>query len=338
MLTLVDVARHHPEAAHCDALYEVRDEVVGLHAFIALHDVSRGPAYGGIRRWRYPSAAAAVSEVVRLAEQMTLKTAFAGLPAGGGKAVLIDRPGLVLAPVYERLGQAIEQLGGSFVTGPDVGTSTAELEALAHTCRYVLTGGARLAASAAYGVVAACRVALDFLGAPLTSRALVSGVGAVGSLVARGLAEHGGELVIVDLDARRASEVASELGARVMTAEEADHTDAFLYAPCAVGPVVTQRNVGDLRVRVICGSSNQQLEDEMLAHALAAAGVLYVPDFAVNAGAVIEGVLRTITPPEGDVGAVVRAAVEAIGPRIRELLETARQADMTPLEAALMNL
>lgn len=338
MITLVDVAQYHPEAATCDALYEVRDEAAGLHAFIALHDTTRGPGYGGIRRRAYPSAAAAVHEVVRLAEQMTLKTAFAGLPAGGAKAVVIDRPGLDLERVYERLGQAIEQLGGSFVAGPDVGTSSAELEALAHTSRHVLRGGAQLAASAASGVVAACRVALDFLGAPLTSRALVSGVGAVGSLVARGLAEHGGELIIVDLDQARASEVASELGASTMTADDAARPEAFLYAPCAVGPVVTHDNIDDFRVRVICGSANQQLEEEMLAHELAARGVLYVPDFAVNAGAVIEGVLRTTAPPGSDAAAAVRLAVEAIGTRIRELLETARQADMTPLEAALMNL
>lgn len=338
MLTLVDVARHHPGAAHCDALYEVRDEAVGLHAFIALHDVTRGPAYGGIRRRGYPSAAAAVHEVVGLAEQMTLKTAFAGLPAGGGKAVIIDRPGLDLERVYERLGQAIEQLDGAFVAGPDVGTASAELAVLAHTCRHVLGAGERLAMSAASGVVAACRVALDFLGAPLTSRAMVAGVGAVGSLVARGLAEHGGDLVVADLDVHRANEVARELGARTISAQEAARPDAFLYSPCAVGPVVTRDNIGDFHVRVICGAANQQLEEEMLAHELAAAGVLYVPDFAVNAGAVIEGVLRTITPAQSDVGEVVRAAVEAIGPRVRELLEAARQADMTPLEAALMNL
>jgi len=342
MTTLVDVTRNHPEAAHCDALYEVRDDSVGLHAFIALHDISRGAGYGGIRRRIYPSARAAVHEVVGLAEQMTLKTAFAGLAAGGAKAVILDRPGLDLERVYESLGQAIEQLDGAFIAGPDVGTSDSELAAMRHTAHFVTPAEAFPAQSAATGVVIACREALRFIAADMTLPVVVSGVGAVGSLVARGLHADGLALYLADIDNARAEALAADLGARVVAADEALFLDALLLAPCAIGPVITTANIDRYRGRVICGSANHQLEDETLAHALAEHGILYVPDFAVNAGAVIEGVLRQQARPGTHAAATVEASIEAsiraIGPRIRDLLEAARAADVTPLEAALMHI
>ena len=342
MTTLVDVTRDHPEAAHCDALYEVRDDRVGLHAFIALHDVSRGAGYGGVRRRLYASVRGAVNEVVGLAEQMTLKTAFAGLSAGGAKAVILDRPGLDRERLYESLGRAIEQLDGAFIAGPDVGTSDSELAALRHTSHFVTPAEAFPARSAATGLVIACHEALRFLGSDLVLPVVVAGVGAVGSLVARGLSVEGHALFVADLEPARAEAVARELGASVAAASEALFMDALLLAPCAIGPIITSANIGRFRARIICGSANYQLEDETLAHTLAEHGVLYVPDFAVNSGAVIEGVLRQQARPGTHAAATVEASIDAsiraIGPRIRDLLEAARKADVTPLEAALMHL
>lgn len=342
MTTLVDVTRNHPEAVHCDALYEVRDDRAGLHAFIALHDISRGAGYGGVRRRSYPSPRAAVHEVVGLAEQMTLKTAFAGLSAGGAKAVILDRPGLDRERLYEALGRAIEQLDGAFIAGPDVGTSDSELAALRHTAHFVTPAEAYSAQSAATGVVLACREALRFLGTDLDLPLVVAGVGAVGSLVARGLAGAGHALFVADLEQARAEAIARDVGALVAAASEALFMDALLLAPCAIGPVITTANIGRIRARVVCGSANQQLEDETLAHVLAEHGVLYVPDFAVNSGAVIEGVLRQQARPGTHAAATVEASIDAsiraIGPRLRDLLEAARKADVTPLEAALMHL
>lgn len=338
MTTLADVTLHHPEAAHCDALYEVRDEAVGLHAFIALHDLSRGAGYGGIRRRVYPSRRAAVCEVVELAEQMTLKTAFAGLAAGGAKAVILDRPGLDRARLYESLGQAIERLDGAFIAGPDVGTSDSELEALRHTSRFVTPAEAHPASSAAKGVVLGSCEALRFVGAAPELGAVVTGVGAVGSLVARGLHERGWPLLLADLDGERAAAIAGALGAYVVTPAEALTREVALLAPCGIGPVVTCANHVAFRARVICGSANHQLEDETLAHALAEQDILYVPDFAVNAGAVIEGVLRQQARAGEDPGPRIEVAIAAIGPRIRALLEMARAQAITPLEAALMQM
>lgn len=341
MTTLSEVSQHHPAAAHCDALYEVRDDAVGLHAFIALHDLSRGPGYGGVRRRVFATVRQAVAEVVALAEQMTLKTALADLPAGGAKAVILDRPELATGPLYEAFGRAVESLGGIFFAGPDVGTSDEELGALRHTSRFVSTAAAEPSRSTARGVVAACLEALEFLGIEPRQppegvfTAVVQGVGSVGRLVASELAALGGRLAITDLDEQRARASATALGATVLSVDEALSTPTLLFVPCGVGPVVTTENVGGFRARVICGAANHQLELDTLAHELAERQVLYVPDFAANAGAVVEGVVRHTSAVGDDLRARVAESLAAIGPRIRRILDEARAADITPLEAAL---
>ncbi len=340
-LTLRDVSRDHPEAKHCHALYEVRDEAVSLHAFIAIHDISRGPAFGGIRRRTFAGGVReAVSEVVRLAEQMTLKTAFAGLDAGGAKAVILERPGLLREPLYERLAHAIERLDGMFVAGSDVGTGDAEMALVRRGTRFALRAEGNLFASSARGVVASCDEAFRFLGLEQESGegTVIVGVGSVGSLVARGLASKGFKLALCDIDHHRASLHAAALGASVVESSESLGRAKLLLSPCAVAPVVTAETLPRIKARVICGSANQQLEADPLAVELAARGVLYVPDFASNAGAVIEGVIRYSTSEGEDPSARIESALEAIGPRVRGALELARAEDITPLEAALMQL
>jgi leucine dehydrogenase len=341
MVTVTDVSRHHPEAAHCHGLYEVTDPEAGLHAFIAVHDVSRGPAFGGIRRRPFRDTREAVSEVVRLAEQMTLKTAFADLPAGGGKAVILDAPHLDHALAYERLGQAIEQLGGAFVAGTDVGTEEAELAHVRRATRSVLGPKGHLYEATARGVVASAREAFDFLGLELVSgdaiESVVVGVGSVGARVARALSMTGCRLALSDIDHHRASLQAAALGAIAIERSEVLTVATKLLSPCAVSPIVTPQSLPRIRAKVVCGSQNQQLESDELAVALAERGVLYVPDFAANAGAVIEGVIRHTSTPEA-ADARVEAALLAIGPRVRRLLELARDEGVTPLEAALMSM
>jgi glutamate dehydrogenase/leucine dehydrogenase len=341
-LTLRDVSRDHPEAKHCHALCEVRDESVGLHAFIAIHDVSRGPGFGGVRRRVFSGGVReAVSEVVRLAEQMTLKTAFAGLEAGGAKAVILERPHVARGPLYERLAKAIEQLDGAFVAGSDVGTGDAEMALLRQGTRYALKAEGNLFESSARGVVASCDEAFRFLGLePRVSldSAVIVGVGSVGSLVARGLASRGFKLAVCDIDHHRASLHAAALGASVVEPSEVLPRAQLLLSPCAVSPVVTAATLPRIKARVICGSANQQLEADQFAVELAARDVLYVPDFAANAGAVIEGVIRYFTRDGEDPSARVEVALEAIGPRVKGVLELARSEELTPLEAALMQL
>ena len=335
MALLTDVTDRYAEAAGCDALYEVRDARVGLHAFVALHDLSRGPGYGGVRRRVYASSREAVHEVVGLAEGMTLKTAFAGLPAGGAKSVILDDgSGRDPGPIYLALGQAIEELDGSFFAGPDVGTSESELVALRQTTRWVSTVAANPSGSTAAGVVAGCRAALEHLGLGGPIRAAVVGVGSVGREVARGLAGLGLSLVVSDIDPLKAQSIADELGATIADPHALPPCD--LLVPCALGPVVTEANVAAFGCQIICGSANHQLDTTTLAHDLDAAGILYVPDFAVNAGAVIEGVMRRQATADADLGRELRRALDDIGPRARRMLALAVEHEITPLEAALM--
>lgn len=341
MVELSDVTVRFAEAAGCDVLYEVRDREVGLHAYIALHDLSRGPGYGGIRRRVFTNDVAAVHEVVGLAEGMTLKTAFAGLPAGGGKGVVLDpREPHETGPLYLALGRAIEELGGTFFAGPDVGTAEVELAALRKATRWVSGADASPSRSTAVGVVAGCRAALEHLsmldgnGQAKGVRAAVIGVGSVGSEVARGLHALGLELVVSDVDDSKVQRVAAELGAQI--ADPHALPDADLLVPCALGPVVTAENVARFKHKIICGSANHQLDTTTLAHDLEAEGVLYVPDFTINAGAVIEGVLRRNAAPGEDVATALEAALSQIGPRVKRMLALAVEADITPLEAALL--
>jgi len=341
MVQVTEVTERFAEAAGCDALYLVTDDASGLHAYIALHSLARGPGYGGVRRRVFPTAHAAVHEVVGLAEQMTLKIAFAGLPAGGGKGVILDRPEghspEDTRARYLALGRAIESLGGVFFAGPDVGTSENEIAVLRETTGYVSTVQAHPSRSTAIGVVAGCRAAIEHLALdPRTLTAAVIGVGSVGSEVARGLAALGLRLVVSDIVPARADAVAAELGATLAAPDVLPACD--LLVPCALGPVVTQANVLDLRARIICGAANHQLDTTTLAHDLEAADILYVPDFAVNAGAVIEGVIRRTAPAGADVDALVGRALDAIGERVGRLLARADESDITPLEAALMTI
>ena len=351
MMELTEVSRRFTQAAGCDALYEVRDEAAGLHAFIALHDISRGPGFGGIRRLVYPSVQDAVTDVVELAEQMTLKTRFAELPVGGAKAVILDRRGASAADhakMYTALGAAVESLGGAYVAGPEVGTGEADLALMRAVTRWVTPEKAPSPRSAARGVVLAIEAATRHIGLDDAVTGVI-GTGSVGGAVARELAARGRRVILADRNPERAKGLAGELGVPTGDPVALTYAEIGVLAPCGVGPFVTHANVGALRCRIVCGAANVQLEDATLATTLAERGILYVPDFAANAGAVIEAVLATQNPPpaaqlareEGlalfasELAAMTAAAVEAIGPRVASLLVEADACELTPLDVAL---
>lgn len=336
MVKLAEVSRQYPIAAGCDALYRVEDAVLGVVGFIALHELRDGRAFGGIRRLPYATARDAVLDVVRLAEQMTMKTAFAGLPVGGGKAAIIDRPGLDLAAAYRALGEAVEQLGGAYCCGPDVGTGADELAFVREATAHVNHPDNQPASSTALGVLMGLDAVLAFTGANAAAfSAMVQGVGSVGGAVADGLVERGGVLAVADIDeARVASVVARHPGTRAVAVDAVLAEVADLLVPCALGPVIRTGGVDALRCKIICGAANNQLEEPVLAHVLSQRNILYVPDFTINAGAVIEGAMFHLHGDEPDVRARIDAAIRATGDRVASILAEARETDVTPLEAA----
>ncbi len=307
------------------------DRASGLRALIAIHSTRRGPAFGGIRTLSYRSESAALVDATRLARAMSFKAAAANLPVGGGKAVVINQPGLDRAAVFTALGREIDKLGGTFFTGLDVGTTREDLQAVATTTRQV-AADLDFGAATARGVVAALRAALrhHFEDDSLQGRTVaVQGLGSVGLEVATQLSQAGAELLVADSNAPLAAEVGEQLGCEVVSAARVLAANVDVLCPCALGAVFTQRNAESLRCAIIAGSANNQLAHPSVADALRDAGVTWVPDFVANAGALIKGVREHLAGKQ--VGFDV---VDQIYDTTLEVLERADATSRSTLEVA----
>ncbi|MFO1078181.1 MAG: Glu/Leu/Phe/Val dehydrogenase dimerization domain-containing protein [Planctomycetota bacterium] len=319
----------------CEELVVVRDRRARAVAVVALHDTSLGPAHGGIRRHRYPDLEAAVRDAVALARAMTWKCALAELPAGGGKAVILDHDGLDRAAAYRLVGRTVARLGGRFFTGPDVGTTADDLREVAAATANVAIGddggAGDLAAATALGVFAAMAALLRRLALPLAGATVaVQGVGAVGMALCRLLAEAGADLVVGDPDAGRVAAAAARFGARAVAADALVRTPCDVFAPCALGGVLTEAVALALPARGICGAANNQLATPAAAHVLHARGIPAVPDFVASAGALIAGASWHLRGER-----VGEARIRRIGDVAADLLAEAAAADEPPSATAL---
>lgn len=315
----------------------------GATIAIAVHSTALGPALGGARMWRYESAADGVEDVLRLARAMTYKAAAAGLDLGGGKGVICvpkrERPvGELRRRMLLDFGDAVESLGGRYVTAEDVGTRAADMVAVAERTAHVvglpteLGGRGDPSPPTAEGVLAALGACLEhrFGDAYLSGiRICVVGAGNVGGRLARMLAAGGAELAISDIDpARRA--LAEELGATWIDPEEAIAVDCDVLAPCALGGAIDAAAIERLRCQIVCGSANNVLADERLAGAVARRGILLAPDFIANAGGLIN-VYAELRDLDGE---TVLRLVDGIGTTMRRILELADRKGVTPFAAA----
>jgi leucine dehydrogenase len=301
-------------------------------AIVAIHSTRCGPAFGGIRRWRYATRDEAVADARRLARAMTWKAAVAGVAGGGGKTVVMDHAQLDRTAAYRLVGRHVESLGGRYYTGPDVGTDDRDLEEVGTQTRYVALPGLRgpgdLAASTALGVCAgieAVAVRLGFDGLRGLHVA-VQGLGEVGWRLAALLAEGGARLTVADPRAERAQRAARDLAAAVVPPERVVGAPCDVLAPCALGGVIDDAALAVLRARAVAGSANNVLAAPRHGAALAARGVLFAPDFVINAGALIHGAAFHLEgrspPPE---------RIRALGAVVGEILDRAA-ADGTPPE------
>jgi leucine dehydrogenase len=267
--------------------------------FVCVHSTVLGPASGGTRMKTYATPADALHDGLRLAGAMTSKNAIAGLPLGGGKAVLAvpEIPtGAARRELFLRYGDLVESLHGTYWTACDMNTTPPDMDVVAERCSSVFArttahGGSGTSAPAtADGVFTGIRtsVAHAFGTESLDGRVvLVQGVGEVGGPLARRLAEHGAHPILTDLDDARVKELADELDAEVVPPDEAIGSECDVVSPCATGGVLTAESIPRLRCRVVAGAANNQLGEPEDAERLAARGILYAPDYVVNAGGII---------------------------------------------------
>lgn len=308
-----------------------RDATSGLCAVLVIDDLSLGPAAGGIRTRAYPDLAAMIAEASALARAMTRKCALAGLHAGGAKAVVLDHPGLDRPAAFRRLGALVAELGGIFRTAGDLGTTAADLAAMAETCPYVHADESGLAGAVARGMVACVRALAQARGRDLAGlQVAIQGCGAIGSAVARALAARGCALLLADVDARRAHDLSIETGAKVTDPKDILLASVDVVAPCALGGVVDAEVARALRAWGLCGAANNILAGPEVAAILRARGILHVPDVVASAGAVIEGIGRSVmnlpdrTPlidALGDTAAALLAQSAATGRTTEALAE-----------------
>jgi leucine dehydrogenase len=270
------------------------DPVSEYRGIIAIHDTSFGPSLGGTRFWNYASDREALVDALRLARGMTYKAAVAGLNTGGGKSVMIgDNRTTRREPLFRAHGRHIESLGGRYITAEDVGTSTSDMEYIRTETRYV-TGLAEKSGDpspvTAYGVyrgMKACAHHVYGSDALAGKTVAIQGVGHVGRFLARFLHEEGARLVVTDIDPARVRRVVEETGAAAVAPAEIHSTPADVFAPCALGGILNDETIPELRARIVAGGANNQLGEERHGDALEARGIVYAPDYVINSGGLI---------------------------------------------------
>jgi leucine dehydrogenase len=270
------------------------DKSSGYRGIIAIHDTTLGPALGGTRFWSYASDEEAIVDALRLSRGMTYKNAVAGLNLGGGKAVIIGNNKTTNREMLFRAhGRFVDSLGGRYVTAEDVGTSTGDMDFVHMETDYVsgLAGqSGDPSPVTAHGVFRAIQAsAFHRWGSDSLEGKTVAlqGCGNVGFHLAKELHAAGARLVVTDIDAERIKRVVGETGARVVPTEEIYCQPADVFAPCALGAVINDKTLPQLRVEIVAGGANNQLLEERHGDELEAKGILYAPDYVANAGGVI---------------------------------------------------
>ena len=283
----------HEQVAFC------HDGRLGLHAIVAIHSTALGPALGGTRFRRYPSEDDALDDVLRLARAMTYKAAVAGLDLGGGKAVIIGDPAVDRTDDLIRGYAAfIDGLGGRYITAEDVGTTEADMNVIREVTPWVTGvsegrgGSGDTSPATAWGLLHAMRAVARHLwgDTSLAGRHVaISGVGKVGGHLAERLLNNGARVTVADVDATATARSVALAPDRVdvVSPDRVHATRCDIYAPCALGGALNVTSINELRASAVVGGANNQLAEPACSEQLAAAGVLYAPDFVVNAGGVI---------------------------------------------------
>ncbi|MGH2691068.1 MAG: Glu/Leu/Phe/Val family dehydrogenase [Actinomycetota bacterium] len=316
------------------------DPPSGLRAIVAIHSTALGPSLGGTRYFPFATEEEALRDVLRLARGMTYKAAVAGLDLGGGKAVIIGDPKRdKTEELLRAYGRFIESLGGRYITAEDVGTSREDMDTMRRETRWVTGVSKRLGGSGdpspvtAYGVLQGLKACAEE--ALRTSslegvRVVVQGVGKVGYALVKHLSESGAVVTVADVDVDAVARCVNEFGVETVEPDKAHAVECEIYAPCALGGVIRDDTLPNLKCKIVGGSANNQLERPEHGAALADLGILYAPDFVINAGGLINVADELIGyDPER-----AMKRVEEVYRTLREVFRRARMDRVTPAEAA----
>ena len=274
------------------------DKLTGLKAIIAIHDTTLGPALGGTRMWDYVGEDDALKDVLRLSRGMSLKASISGLELGGGKAVIIgDAKTEKTEALMRKFGQYVESLGGKYITAEDVGMTTKDMQYVRMETNHVtgipesMGGSGDPSPVTAFGVFMGMKASAKYKWGSDNldgKTVLVQGIGHVGESLVKHLTDDGAKVIINDIDKKRLTEVSHKYGARIVMGDAIYDLDIDIYAPCALGSTVNPNTIGRLKCKVIAGAANNQLADELRDGQLCSdKGIVYAPDFLINAGGLI---------------------------------------------------
>lgn len=326
----------HEQVVFCN------DKDTGLKAIIGIHNTVLGPALGGTRMWNYTNEWEALNDVLRLSRGMSFKSSISGLNLGGGKAVIIGDAKKQKTPeLMRKFGQFVDSLSGKYYTAEDVGMETKDMDIVREVTKYVTGiseekgGSGNPSPITAYGVFMGLKAAAKFqFGTDNLEgkKVLVQGIGHVGEVLVEHLTENGAIVTISDINEQRLHEVGSKYGAKIFTGNELYSAEVDIYAPCALGATINNDTVHKINAKVIAGAANNQLANEVVhGNILKDRGILYAPDFLINAGGVINvySELANLTKQE------VMEKTENIYNTSLEIFKFAKDNNITTHQAAL---
>ena len=331
-----------PDFDDHEAVHFITNDACGLRAIIAVHSTHLGPAAGGCRFWHYAKDEEALVDALRLSRGMSYKNAMAGLPLGGGKSVILaDAERTKTADMLHAFGKAVNELGGNYVTAEDVGVSVSDMIEVRRTTQFVAglpnsggdvggDPGPHTSLGVFLGLKAAVKRGLGKDSLQGLHIAL-QGAGSVATGVALHAAAEGAKLSIADVDEARARKLAGAAGGTVVSPAEILALEADVLSPCALGAILNEQSIAELKVPVVAGGANNQLATPEDGDRLHARGILYAPDYVINAG----GIINVCTEYLGDGDAsLVRERIEGIPVRLEQIWAESKQSGRDPAAVA----
>lgn len=327
-----------------EEVYRAVDPRVGLRALIAVHDTTLGPALGGCRMWHFTREDDALTDVLRLAKGMTYKSAVARTGLGGGKCIIIGDPKTQkTAELFRAMGRFVHTLGGRYMTAEDVGTNEEDMQHMKETTPYV-TGLPRnergsgdpspfTAMGVFLGIKACVEEALD-RGDMKGLTVAIQGVGNVGFGVAKQLRDAGARLIVADVNEAKAKSVATQLGAELVDTHDIHGVKCDVFSPNALGAVLNDRTIPQIKAKIVAGGANNQLAEDRHGAELLRRGILYAPDFLINAGGIINVSCEFL--PKGYDEQASLAKVRNIYDALKDVIKTSRAQSIPTSQAAVV--